>query len=63
MYEVFGTKAPHSDDKKIIPNRIGFGNKHSFPLNQKGSSIELFQQKARRFRAGPVERLKTFELT
>jgi len=61
MYEVFSTKAPRFDDKKIIPNCIGFGNKHSFPLNQKGSSIEWFQQKAQRFRAGPVERLKTFK--
>jgi hypothetical protein len=33
MYEVFSTKAPRFDDKKIIPNCIGFGNKYSFLLN------------------------------
>ena len=35
MYEVFGTKAPRFDDKKIIPNRICFGNNYSFVLNAK----------------------------
>jgi hypothetical protein len=30
-------KHPTFDDKRIIPNLIQISNKHSFPLNQKGS--------------------------
>ena len=38
MYELADREPPRFDDKKIIPNRVQFSNKLSYPFNDKGGS-------------------------